>query len=101
MADEVRDVVVADDPGEDVFGGSDGHGGFDEASVAFEDVVDGDVLEAWVEDCGVEEDEAEVSGGLGGDLIGVAGRAALHEIDSGDDVVDAHAEEGFADKFGA
>ncbi len=99
--DEVRDVVVEEDAGEDVFGGVDGHGGLEEARVAFEGVVDGDVFEAGVERGGVEEDQAEVTACLGGDLICVAGGAALHEVDSGDDVVDAEAEERFAHKFGA
>ena len=74
--DQVGDVVVEQDAGEDVFGGVDGHGGFEEALVAFERVVDGDVLEARVEDGGVEEDEAEMAGGFGADLVGVAGCAA-------------------------
>ena len=64
-------------------------------------MVDRDVFEAGVENGGVEEDEAEVAAGLGGDLVGVACGAALHEVDGGDDVVDAEAEEGFAYKFGA
>ena len=62
--DEVGDVVVEQDSGEDVFRGVDGHGGFDEALVTLERVVDGDVLEARVEHGGVEEDEAEMAAGL-------------------------------------
>src|SRR5260370_42019999 len=93
--DQVGDVVVEEDAGEDVFGGVDGHGGLEEARVAFEGVVDGDVFEAEIERGGVEEDEAEVGAGLRGDLIWVACGAALHEVDGCDDVVDAEAEEGF------
>jgi hypothetical protein len=92
---------MEEDTGEDVFGGVDGHGGFEEAPVAFQGVVDGDVFEARVEHGGVEEHEAEMARGLGGDLVGVAGGAALHEVDSCDDVVDAEAEEGFAYEFSA
>jgi len=95
--DEVGDVVVGEDAGEDVFGGVDGHGGLEEAGVAFQGVVDGDVFEARVERGGVEEDQAEVARGLGGDLVGVACGAVLHEVDGGDDVVDAEANEGLAD----
>ncbi len=98
---EIGDVVVEEDAGEDVFRSVDGHGGFEEARVAFQGVVDGDVFEAGVEDGGVEEDEAEVAGGFGGDLVGVDGGAAGHEVDGCDDVVDAEAKEGFADEFGA
>jgi len=99
--DEVGDVVVGEDAGEDVFGGVDGHGGLEEAGVAFEGVVDGDVFEAGVERGGVEEDEAEMAAGLGADLVGVACGAAPHEVDGCDDVVDAEAEKGFAGEFGA
>ena len=95
--DELRDVVVAKDSRQDVFRGVDGHGGFEEAFVAFKGVVDGDVLDARVEDGSVEQDEAKVAAGLGGDLIRVSGGAALHEVDGCDDVVDAEAEESFAD----
>ena len=38
----------------------DGHGGLEEAGVAFQRVVDGDVFEVGVERGGVEEDKAEV-----------------------------------------
>src|ERR1700733_6693739 len=69
--DEVGDVVVEEDAGENVFGGVNGHGGVKKALVAFEGVVDGDVFEARVEHCGVEQDQAEVAAGLGGDLVGV------------------------------
>jgi hypothetical protein len=46
---------VLDYSWEDVLRSVDGHGGFDEALVAFEGVVDGDVLEAGVEYGGVKE----------------------------------------------
>ena len=98
-ADKVGDVVVEEDAGEDVFRGVDGHRDFEEACVALEGVVDGDVFEARIEDGGVKQDEAEVAAGLCGDLVGIDGGAARHEVDGGDDVVDAQAEEGFADEF--
>jgi hypothetical protein len=79
--DNVWDVVAAEDAREDVFGCADGHGGLDEAVVAFEGVIDGDVLEAGIEDGGVEEDEAEVSGGDGHDVIGICTGLGSEEID--------------------
>ena len=89
------------DAGEDVFGGVDGHGGLEEALIAFKSVVDGDVLDAGVE-CGrVEQDEAEMTAGLRGDLVGIDRGAVGGEVDGGDDVVDAEAEEGPAYEFGA
>ena len=64
-------------------------------------MVDGDVFEAGVERGGVEEDEAEMAAGLGGDLVGVACGTTLHEIHRCDDVIDAEAEESSAGEFGA
>ena len=64
-------------------------------------MVDGDVFDARVKDGGVEEDEAEVTGGFCGDLVGVDGGADGHEVDGRDDIVDPEAKEGFADEFGA
>ena len=98
---EVGDVVVEKDAGDDVLGGSDRQWGVDQAAVAGEDVVDGDVLEARVENSGVEKDEAHVSAAGGGDLGRVDIRAAGEVIGDACDVVDAHAYEGAADQVGA
>jgi hypothetical protein len=98
--DEVGDVVVEQDAGQNVFRGVDGHGGVEKARIAFEGVVDGDVFEARVKHCGVEQHETEVAAGLGGDLVGVDGGAAGGEVDSCYHVIDAEAEEGFAHEFG-
>ena len=67
--------------------------------VAFQGAVNGDVFYAAIEGGGVEEDEAEVPGGLSGDLVGVDCGAAGGEADGRDDVIDPEAEEGFAGEF--
>ena len=54
-ADEVGEVVAFDDVGEDVFGGVDRHGGFKQAGVAFERVINTDVFQARIQNCGMEE----------------------------------------------
>src|SRR5260370_38932271 len=74
--DQVGDVVVEEDAGEDVFGGVDGHGGLEEARVAFEGVVDGDVFEAGVGGGGGGRGGGEGGGGRGGGCVGGGGGAS-------------------------
>ena len=70
-ADEVGGVVVEEDAGEDVLRGIVGDGLVEVLGVGGWERVEGDVLEARVEDGGVEEDEGHVAGGFGGDVGGL------------------------------
>ena len=64
-------------------------------------MVDGDVFEARVEHGGVEQHEAHVSAGDGGDVGGVDAGRVGEVVEGADGVVDAHADEGLVDEQGA
>ena len=99
--EEIGGVVMEEDAGEDVLWGVVGDGLVQVFAVGGWECVESDVFEAGVEDGGVEEDESHVSGGFGGDVVGVDVGTCGEVVDGVDGVVDAEAHEGVAGEFGA
>src|ERR1700722_9313222 len=73
-SDEVGDVVVQQDAGQDVFGGVFEKRIDDQVAVRRRNIPDRDVLQTRIENCGVEQDESLVAGGFGGNVVRVFGR---------------------------